>query len=209
MKLIQSIETGTVFINLFASKHFRSNVTIDMELQVIVCKHSADNQTHGKADGRWKVDCVEVMDYTVKSGKKLLDEEKQKVFLSGNKAAGIDYVSKAIKAVEAEIEILGVDELALQAGIILKDDETIPAPLKELNERLAKIDDGQWYVIGCSELCNAIHNNANRISVSGLNLGYGYFKDVVGSWTYDRVENCEANGRIELSVEEFKALGSK
>jgi len=125
MKLINKVESGIMFIDLECSKKFRSGVTMDMEVQVVTYKHTGINSKHGEPDGRWKIDTVDIIDYVVKVGAKRLKGEAVKEFLNGNKAAGIDYVAKTMTAIEKEIDILGVDELASQAGVILKDDPMV------------------------------------------------------------------------------------
>ncbi len=125
MKLINKIESACVFFNLDCTKTFRSGVTMDMKIHVIGSKHTTANSQHGEPDGKWKIDVIELVDYDVKVGQRKLEGDAVKTFLEGNKAAGVDYVENAIMLIEAEIHILGLDELASQAGVKLIDDPMV------------------------------------------------------------------------------------
>lgn len=125
MKLIKQIESALVFVSFTADKTYRSGVRLIIECQATCYQHSNKN-SQGEGDGRWKFDGgVELMDLTVMVGKKVLSDVEQKAFLAGNKAAGIDYLDKTIKAINTEMEILGACKLAIQAGIKLIDNPMI------------------------------------------------------------------------------------
>lgn len=127
MKLIKQIDSTSIFINFVADKTFRTGVRLVIEAQAIIYKHMSDNNT-GPADGKWKYDGgLELMDKTVYIGKRVLSTDEAEAFLDGNKAAGVDYLDKTIKLVEAEMEILGHDELCSMAGVIVQDQLMIQA----------------------------------------------------------------------------------